>query len=1160
VSKIHALFALFLAFRVCCCLQLSEGGQRVRANLVRNGDFETPSLTAPDRPAYWSPERFYGGDPKDVHWDSKGGRENSACALIAGRGRLGLKSAPFRVEPLRRYLVSFWVHVKGSADYDPEDPRRRLRDFCGDFAFKTFSARGAADVMGQRNVIRLVVTASTKGWQRYTHVVRTGPAAVYAVLYLRFYGYAGKIWIDDVSVAPAPPIPGEIAFEQAADFLTVKPNREQGYREEVVVTGDGVALAATRNLAPNSSFEADADADGVPDGWSVRRSDEKRGVTLDTGRTRTGKRSLKLSAADYGMTEVISDPIDLEVPYPYTLSVCYHGGFDRRTHGCAQVRLIGGDGQDERIRDLFRIVKPYDWLRADLTLPPTWWWGPKKTVRISLRLYGKGEVWFDGIVLRQGTDRGEVSENESRARRGRIVSRVFEIGTPAAVRLSSEPAVTSPFGSIALFTRVGPTDVHNPNAWTRWRPVGPKGEAFLPVRGVPTYMQWKAELRLAQGEEPPVLKKVVVRGEGEDKALDYVEIARLQNGFIDRRPWAGGWRHLQQYTAQQILASPDYAAFAQDAMRGHYSELDKTGAIGSRIFKMMVLYNAYHGGGRKLGALEQASQGTGVGCGAVNNIVHQCLQNVGINTRRTGMGSLGMSGHSTLEAWSNELNKWIFVDGFYGGCFLSREGVPLSLAECFDLWHQDRAHEIHFTLGGSPIVQMFRPEASYLQKSQYPGPMRLRSDHCLVEFVSYKFRSGDINAPVSSQINCLRKDGFPDWRHDSSGKPGTREEVEFKINQTEMALRFTAGRADVHLEHNTFNFSHFEIAHSADGPWRKTDADLAWTLNQGTNALRARAVNAFGVAGPEARIGLYLQAQAAASRAKAPAALAKAPWRFPHRFRLPLQVSAGLYERVDEATRITLDLRKITGARIAPESLILVEEKPGPDAPQEIPMAVSGDEIVLQLTGKTGVFETRRLHLYMDEKPQDPRRGLAPPRYGFPNWVPNGDLEEPAPKPGALPAMPLTVPKELNAELVKQGAYEGKQCLRFTGPADKSFGLYGPFFKIEPNRPVKVTFASRAPSKTGVLRVYLSQHDKDKRGLPWNTTKVTAQLMLSGTGDEWQRGTAYGVAHEKAAWGRLRVDIVKTPEVYLDDIVVCRRRIPESGPIRVEAGTLERRR
>ena len=101
-----------------------------------------------------------------------------------------------------------------------------------------------------------------------------------------------------------------------------------------------------------------------------------------------------------------------------------------------------------------------------------------------------------------------------------------------------------------------------------------------------------------------------------------------------------------------------------------------------------------------------------------------------------------------------------------------------------------------------------------------------------------------------------------------------------------------------------------------------------------------------------------------------------------------------------------------------------------------------------------------------------------------------------------------------------------------------------------------VTFAARAPSKKGVVRVYLAPCDKDKQGLPWNSNKVVASLKFGSTGDEWSRGTMYSLTSPKAVWGRLRVD-VGTPEVYLDDIVVRRRFVPESGPVRVEIGPPE---
>lgn len=1117
-------------------------------NLLLNPGFEAPSRSRPGEPVCWSYESFYGGVTANVKLTSKAHSGHGAVSIGAGSRYVGLKSAPFRVEPGRRYRVSVWVRIDTPESYIPHHPERsRFHGFCGDFTLKTFSARGAEDVIRQRNTTRLFLRYGPAGWRRYEHVVTTWPDAAYAVLYLRFNSGAHAFYIDDVIVGQARPIPTRTEFSKPEDFVEIRAEREAGYREDVSVGADGITLARPLNLAPNASFERDEDDNGMPDGWAVHTNGKDRSVALDQKpeRVRDGKQSIKLTGGKYGCTELVSEPIAIELYDEYTLSVCYH--FEGR--GQPQFRLIGGDGQEHHQRDLFRRVAPYPWLREELRMRPGHWQGaPKKTVRVALRLYGQGALWFDGIVLRKGRDRGTVGEQESIARSGRLVSPIIEAGAVDAVKLSWEGK------GAELFARVGPSDRWSPRTWSQWRGVRNRDEIFLPVRGVPMFMQWKAELRLGgDSAAQPVLRKVTIERVGEAPARrEWIQVCRMHQGFIDPRDLPGGWKKYRGWRSEQIAERPEFVELAKDRAAGCRAEIDQMAQVRAAMYEQLVLYNAYLGAGPGLGGMELISQGTGTGCGDVNTKYGNALKNLGMQVRPMGMGALDGSGHSVLDVWSNEHNKWVFSDCFYGSCFITREGEPMSVEEVFDRWQQDRMDEVAFSTWGAPYTLMFRAEGHYTHGSQAPGPMRKRADSLLGEFESYNLVGSTIDEYGKAPVLSHRRDGFPLRRIHHYGSPTGRgvgrESIDFKINQTEIVLTALGrGKLGVALSHNMPSFDHFETRTDERAGWKASEADLAWPLAEGTNYLQARAVNTLGKAGPIAEVGLRYGPAFSTASARPPDPPKSTAWHFPHRWRVALDVNAGLYERENWEVCCALDLEAWAGRKVHPQSLRLVEAKTN-----EVPFSLLDGEIAFPLAGTSQILQQRRFCLYFDEKPMgEPPARAQPMKCGFPNWVPNGGFED------ERPGFPFgTAPKGVEVKLVEGQAYEGQRCAVLCNSTGKNVSIWGPFFRIQPSTPVEVTFAARAPSKQGVIRVYLGPCDRDKRILPWNTNKVTAPLSLSSSGTEWRRGTKFGLTDPKAVWGRLRID-TDSPEVYLDDIIIRRRVVPEAGPVRVEVGSIE---
>jgi len=1133
--------------------------------LLSNPGFEAEERGRPGAPAGWSFESFYNGDVAKMEWTREGREGGRAVRIPAGSGCAGLKSAPFFVKPGQRYRVAAWIKFEpgpGARPFHPE--RSRFDAFHADASLQTFSPKGAADVTGQRVQTRMFGAMTEPGWRLCERVFTTPPSAAAAVLYLRFTAYNDGFWIDDVSVAPAPPLPSRIEFSQPRRFVPLTPFREDACAEDVDFSDTGATLAQTPNLAPNASFEAPgADGTGAA-GWAFSSSAADRTFELDAtaGRVLDGKRSARLSGGEEGWSELVSAPVEVNRDDEYVASVCYH--FEGE--GQPQLRLIGGDGQELLQLDLFRDVAPYPWLREELRLRPGMWRGARaKTARVAVRLYGQGDLWVDGVVLRKGWDRGAVGEKQAPARQGRLVSAVTEIGAVDEARLSWE--AQAPEGArLEMFARVGPSDSWNPRTWTQWRAVKNGEAVFLPVRGVAMFMQWKAEMRRDEKTgAAPLLRRVVVERKGEAAPrTDAIAVGRMTQGFIDPRDLQGGWKKFAGWTREQIESAPEFTAFARDRAAGAAGETDRMAQVRALMSQQLVLYNAYLGAGGGVKGMELVSQGTGAGCGAVNGFYAEALKRLGMQARALSLGGLDGSGHSAIEAWSNEHNKWVFTDCFYGGVFLTREGAPLAMEEVFDLWRQDRMDEVTYAPWGAPASLMFRAEGCYTNGQQAPGPMRKRGGGLLGEFAAASL-SGEAAGAQSQapEVSCLR-DGFPLERihpHGPvAGQGVERDSVLFALNQTEITLTaLDGGKARVSLAHNMPAFERFEIQHDEREGWRASPAEFTWSLAPGTNVLRARAVNALGQAGPAAEMDLRYDA-ALAQAIPSPAPQVDKAWRLPLRWRVAVDVWTGLYDRYDAVLSAPAPLETWAGAKVDPGSLRLVEIRGG--RAEDAAFRYVGGELAIAAAGRTPLMTSRRFYLYFDEKAGEPAPELPMPEAGPPNWVFNGGFEESAPGPGGAPLKPSWLPFGVPPEDVEVKIIEnapggkGRRCALVAGRNGQPARFMGPLFRIEADTPVEVSFWARSPSGQGSARVSLAPCGRDKRLLPWNTHKISAQARLDG--GAWTKAVAYGLTAPDAPWGRLRID-VEGPGAWLDAITVRRRETPEAGPATLRIGEVERR-
>jgi len=233
--------------------------------------------------------------------------------------------------------------------------------------------------------------------------------------------------------------------------------------------------------------------------------------------------------------------------------------------------------------------------------------------------------------------------------------------------------------------------------------------------------------------------------------------------------------------------------------------------------------------------LEAAEAGQRFFCAHYCYVLIQALAAVGFQARCLRLESESGGIHAVVEAWSDDLQRWVLLDPTHDGRY-ERDGVPLDAAELQRAWREGSTGGIAW-VPGPPIE--YPDGARHDPREPEAGPPRL---------------------PLFARVFvCGRNDflshAYPMWhpRYFGNRWQGLWRELSgrdrWPLNQTWIvAVDAAPDAVEVRLGTCTPNFEAFLTAVD-DGPWREAEPTLRWRLHPGRNVLRARSRNALGRTG-----------------------------------------------------------------------------------------------------------------------------------------------------------------------------------------------------------------------------------------------------------------------------------------------------------------------
>jgi hypothetical protein len=255
-------------------------------------------------------------------------------------------------------------------------------------------------------------------------------------------------------------------------------------------------------------------------------------------------------------------------------------------------------------------------------------------------------------------------------------------------------------------------------------------------------------------------------------------------------------------------------------------------------------------------------------CSYSNMALQGALLAMGYQARFININSEAISGHEVTEVWSNEFNKWIYLDATRDYYYFDQEtGLPLNLLEIHnklaeqlprvETWQRPFAPEI-----GSKIVQQIK-----IGMREGDNPVSIVEDgYHLMEIMGY-FRIPCRNDFLSHPFPIPMAQGYTMWGWDGylnhyDKKFPKRTEFQRQsnrfidfyepLNQSQVFLSETDQPGVLKLEVDTFSpgFETF-LVRINNGNWIvQRNAAWFWNLKAGLNQIEIRVNNVRGVLGP----------------------------------------------------------------------------------------------------------------------------------------------------------------------------------------------------------------------------------------------------------------------------------------------------------------------
>ncbi|MEA3477976.1 MAG: hypothetical protein U9R60_07345 [Bacteroidota bacterium] len=481
------------------------------------------------------------------------------------------------------------------------------------------------------------------------------------------------------------------------------------------------------------------------------------------------------------------------------------------------------------------------------------------SIRISLNRYVKSGEYISPIVdlIDEGCPLKRLVHLKD-------VSLFFDIDVPESTKAN-------------VFVRFGSSPLSADPSWTAWRKVAICTN--VSVEENRRYFQWKSELSTLDPLKSPAIKGLTIKTEWEDKSVNKdlgVTVDVVQNGHVTRSSYP--------FTYENLL-HPGLKTFRENhkldkIIEGAKSEFEIMIRLLNWAYRIPITCEPYSWNWNKVTRIEKGEKGMPLlqeyekrsrdgMCLYSNQALIGAMLSMGYQARHINENSEAMSGHEIMEVWSNEFNKWIYLDATLDYYFFDKNtGIPLNLLELHNLLAEQmpRAESIDRPFVPEMGEELAAQISVGIRKGDNSFPIVDWGRYHLKQMAYFRiiprndFLSNPLPVPVHTGRTMWGWDGFLNYYDEKFPKRReyqnqTDRAIDFyePLNQSEVFLTKTNKRDVLKVEVSTFTPGGFDVflVRINGGDW-VAHKEQSWllTLTSGIQSLEVRTRNVRGVLGP----------------------------------------------------------------------------------------------------------------------------------------------------------------------------------------------------------------------------------------------------------------------------------------------------------------------
>lgn len=464
---------------------------------------------------------------------------------------------------------------------------------------------------------------------------------------------------------------------------------------------------------------------------------------------------------------------------------------------------------------------------------------------------------------------------QQHAPEGRFLSEPIDLADTDGISGPSAGSCTAHWdvdGDVSLRVRFGASPRPDDDVWSAWESVDGDSAQWDTPSG--RWLQFEATLRTDDPRRSPSLRGVRLATDAGEQHSTTARLVELTQGRVTRSSMPFVWEDpealadlRQRFELDQVVdgAATEFERMVRLMKWSYRIPLGQLNPYAWRFDDLPQLQRDANGAIELLGPYDEPRrQGHCLYC---NLTLIAALLSFGYPARWVNMSTKHTYGHEVTEVWSNDYDKWVFLDATRDYYMTDPDtGVPLSLAEIGSrvaegltqpvTWDQPIPHQIPGGVSPDNVHVRYRQPDHGMPV--YDG----EHDMIMIGHLQMPLRNDFASRPTpvpwrissnwgGSEFYCWSSEMFPPKLEYQKHTDRTQD-WEPPLNRTALFLTLTADDAVLRVDADTVTpwADGFEVSFDG-GPWeRRAEAQWDWPLHEGLNRMMVRSRNRMGVTGP----------------------------------------------------------------------------------------------------------------------------------------------------------------------------------------------------------------------------------------------------------------------------------------------------------------------